>query len=143
VAESSVRVQDQYGEGRRLHTAGCGTGRAADQHQNDAQELSGICESGVISCIKSCGPRCHRLKERREDPLFDRQAAIFNKEKQDGGNKDQDQSGRQDQLGLKPELVHPALVLPDVLPGPEAESSDHDQRHDRQVHQNVAGITGQ
>ena len=80
MAEGPVRVEDQDRNGRGLHTAGCGTGGSADQHQRDAEKFPGICKFVVVRRVKTGSSGSHGLKQGSQDPLFEGIALVFNDE---------------------------------------------------------------
>ena len=140
VPEGSVRIQDQDRDGRRLHAAGRGAGGAADQHQDDAQELCGVRKFGKIGGIKAGGPCRHGLKQRGEDPLFERQSSVFREEKGNCRNEDQEQRHYEDQLGLQMAFTGVPAMNDQVFPGPEPQAAHNDQQHDGHIDQYTSGV---
>ena len=138
--EGAVRIQDQNSDGRCLHTAGRGTRGATDQHQYDAQELSGVREPGKVCGVKACGPCRHGLEQRGEDPFFERQSAVFREEKGDRGNEDQQQRHEEDQLGLQLAFTGVLPMNDQVFPSPESQAAHDDQQHDSYIDRHTSGV---
>ena len=71
VTEGAAGIQDKDSNRRSLHAARRGAGGAADQHQNNTEELSGVAKSGKICRIETSRSRCDGLEQGGEHPFLE------------------------------------------------------------------------
>ena len=67
--EDRHRAGCQHGKGGCFHTAGCGAGTAADEHQQAGYHLTGFAEKRQIQCVESSSSWGHSLKQGTPEPL--------------------------------------------------------------------------
>ena len=99
-AEHGQSGRKQNCDGSCLHTAGCGTRRTTDQHQDDHKHQSGFCKQSQICSVKSCCSWRYRLEQGGPDPFSQRQTGKFTEKEVNSRNCNQNSSNSQNNFTL-------------------------------------------
>ena len=141
--EHRQRIADHNGNRRGFHAARRRSGRAADQHQHDNDELRRFTHHGQICGVESRRSRRDRLKQRFQNPLSERQCLKLKRKKYNRRNHKKHRCCRQNDFALHPVSTDMPLVDVNIIPGQKSDAADNNQRHNCQRDCRIVRIGGQ
>ena len=144
-AQRADRAEREHCHRHGLKAARRRAGRAADQHEHARDRLRGVGQRALVDGVEARRAQRHRLERRREQPVRHAHAAErrritpLEQQRQHKAAAEQYARHGEYELAVQAEAAE-APVIPHIAPYKKAETAEHDERHDGQIHERVVRI---